>query len=110
MIFLYFIIKLLSVLVILLLFSKVKQQLEYCVKPAHDDVWSSLKLRNVSREDRKNKVFITLCCDKTQFHNDSWTPLVLRVLNFSPEVRVHKDAMITLAGTQKMYNPCINCV
>lgn len=79
--------------------KKIVQQLEYCLKPNEHDVWSSKKLRNVSIQDRKNKIYVTLCCDKTDFFKDSWTPMVLRILNYSPEVRVHKDAMITLAGT-----------
>lgn len=72
--------------------------LEYCLNPVEGDVWSGSKLRDVPIEERQNTLFLAVCCDATEFQKFSWTPVVVKILNLHPELRVNRDAMLTIAG------------
>lgn len=61
------------------------------------DVWSGTKLRDTTVEERGNTLYLAICCDATEFQKDSWTPVIVKILNLHPEIRINKDAMITLA-------------
>lgn len=82
------------------------QMLDYCLSPLQGDVWTATRLRDTPDEERKNTLFLTICCDATEFQNQSWTPIVLKINNLHPEARVNKDAMFTLASTYS--NICIH--
>ena len=78
--------------------SRRVEMLDYCLNPLEGDVWGGTQLRNISDEERMNTLFLTICCDATDFQKQSWTPVVIKINNLHPEARINKDAMFTLAS------------
>jgi len=49
-------------------------------------------------EERQKFIYISICCDASDFFGQSWTPLTCRIYNIAPEKRNRKELMFLMGA------------